>query len=555
MGRLMKSLFRPATERAASDPARLADARREAETIKDRGNAQLQRGELAAAAESYRAAIQLAPDYAEAYNNLGNVLRLQERLVEAEGMLQQAIALKPELGPAHFNLGLVAADLGKHAAAAAAFRTALEKMPDHTMARLGLADALNAGGRHAEAISEFTRVLEREPRNVGARIGIGVAQRYAGNTPAAIASLEAALAIEDAAMAWRYLGMIHHEDRRWHQALACYRKAHAGEPANFQSAWNLALLLLLLGDYAEGFALFEQRLVASGELRDSMADAREHYRQLGGAARAWQGDAMPGKTCLVWTEQGLGDTLMLLRYLPLLRERSGARLVVQCEEPLARLVAELPDVERVVAKTALVHTLAYDVHCPMMSLPYRCDSRLETLPATVPYLRVPEALQTYWRERLGGPGRCAGLVWSGNKSSDRHASRSLVLDDLTALADIAGVRWVSLQKGAAAAEANGQTWLETQSIAACTDLLDTAALVTQLDLVVTIDTSVAHLAGALGKPVWLLHRMEGEWRWLLERTDSPWYPSMRIFRQTAERDWAVVLSELTAALREWAGGV
>jgi hypothetical protein len=248
-------------------------------------------------------------------------------------------------------------------------------------------------------------------------------------------------------------------------------------------------------------------------------------------------------------EEGLGDCLMTMRYLPKLAEKGAGKVLVLADPALARLVQTLPTVGEITSRVDRLSPDSFDLHCPMMSLPYAFGTRADTIPNAVPYLSVPHDMREAWSGRLSGTKRPrVGLVWSGNRNYGRDALRSLSLRQLEPLMGVSGTGFVSLQKGEAAKELQRSDWPILDRMNECADFLDTAALIANLDLVISVDTSVAHLAGALGKPVWLLNRFESEWRWQLDREDSPWYPTMRIFGQPAFGDWNSVLQKIAREL-------
>jgi hypothetical protein len=270
----------------------------------------------------------------------------------------------------------------------------------------------------------------------------------------------------------------------------------------------------------------------------------------------WRGEPAAGRRILLHPEQGLGDTLQFVRYAPLLAAR-GLSVVLEVQRPLLRLMQGMPGVEAVIA--AGEKRPEVDLHCPLMSLPFACATDLESIPAATPYLSPPANLEKTWRARVpeqpgSAPGLLVGLVWAGNPRPEdvrthyTDKRRSTGLAALAPLAEVAGMRWFSLQKDGATDPAAARAFDFTDLMPQVADFADTAALVSQLDLVIAVDTSVAHLAGALGKPVWVLSRFDGCWRWLHGRDDTPWYPSMRLYRQEQPGDWAPVVARVAVDL-------
>jgi hypothetical protein len=306
---------------------------------------------------------------------------------------------------------------------------------------------------------------------------------------------------------------------------------------------------LLRGEYAEGWREFEWRW---------RGGTAEEIKLRGFAEPQWQGEDVAGKTLLLHAEQGFGDTLQFCRYASLVG--ATARVILEVQPPLVRLCSGLAGVARVVARGE--PPPAFDLHCPLMSLPLAVGTTLDTIPSGVPYLAADPELVVGWRERLAGlDGLRVGLVWAGSLRPEPELSaidrrRSITLAMMASLGEASGVSFISLQKGEPAAQsANAALGLALHDFTAnLQDFADTAALIEALDLVISVDTSVAHLAGALGKPIWLLNRFDTCWRWLLNRDDSPWYPQLRQFRQPSPGDWNSVMRAVRDALQRRAAG-
>ena len=493
----------------------------------------------AEAISAYRRAVSIRPDYAEAHNNLGNALRSAGQLDEAIASYQQAVAVQPGHVEAHNNLGLAYQANGQPDAAKASLERALALKPDYAEAHNNLGSVFAAEGQTGPAISCYRHALRLKPDFAEAHNNLGNALLTEGDLQESIASYQRALASRPAyADALNNLGNALQTVGQLDAAIRNYEQALALQPDLADAWWNLAYALLLKGDYAAGWPLYEWRWKAIGKhgaLRDF-------------AAPLWLGESpLAGRTILLHHEQGLGDTLQMLRYVPLLADQ-GARVIIEVPPSLEALAAGVPGAATVVIRGQSLP--AFDVHCPCMSLPLAFGTTLATIPASVPYLFVPEATRDTWRERLGKhTGLRIGLAWSGSgtHSNDRH--RSLPLGRLLPLLR-AGPGFHSLQKEYRPDDRTalaGESRLRDYS-ADLADLADTAGLIGELDLVITVDTAVAHLAGALGKPVWLLLPFAPDYRRLLERIDSPWYPTMRLFRQPAFGDWGAVIRTVSAAL-------
>jgi tetratricopeptide (TPR) repeat protein len=480
------------------------------------GHIMLRLGDHAAAAASFEAALRCRADRAEDHHGLGVALHALGRPAEAEACYREALRLRADFADAHCNLGTALCDLGRPAEAAACCREALRLRPHYPEAYLALGNALAATGQPAEAEASYRAALRLRPDYADAH----------GNRGTVLMKLQRAA-----------------------EAAASYRAALRLQPKSATYHYGLGYALLLAGQFAEGWQEYEWRW----EMKPQRLSAREF------AQPAWRGEPVADRVVLLYAEQGLGDTLQFCRYVPLLA--ANARTVLEVQAPLVRLLARLPGPVEVVARgEQLPH---FDLHCPLLSLPRVFGTTLDTIPAAVPYLTADPALVAGWRERLARLERLrVGLVWAGGRSApeseyaamDRR--RSIALAALAPLGEASGVSIVSLQKGEPAAQAaHPPAGMVLHDFTAdLHDFADTAALVDCLDLVISVDTSVAHLAAAMGKPVWLLNRFDTDWRWLLDREDSPWYSRLRQFRQPTLGDWKSVIRRVADALRKLAAG-
>lgn len=523
-----------------------------AEEWKNRGNAHMARGELDEAARCYRQSIASDPGYAQAYNNLGLLLKQQGQPGAAREHLTKAVSLAPQLFQGHFNLGGLAKDAGELDIAARHFRRCLEINPDDENAILELAHTLLAQNQGDSARLLLQQALEHHPGSADLQFYLANVLKETGALDEACAAYEATLRIkEDHWPAALNLGLTHQDRQDW-AAAEKYLRLAARPTGNIDAQLSLGGLLLLLGRLDEGFAQMEQRL-APGAPPD-YAYVPRTLQRLGGKPR-WAGEPLAGKKLLVWGEQGLGDTLMMARYLPRLKALGANELIVCVQPHLIRMFRQLDCVDRIENLAAPTLSPAFDLHCPCMSLPHLLGTTLETIPADVPYLTVPADLRDAWRQRLAPlPGLRVGIVWAGNPTLHKDAQRSIPLRQWASVLSTPGVSFISLQKGAATSQRSEGASAITDRMDECEDMLDTAALIDGLDLVICVDTSIAHLAGALGKPVWMLNRFGSEWRWLIDRADSPWYPTMRIFNQDTLDNWQPCLESVASALRQLADG-
>ncbi len=490
----------------------------------------------------YQSAVSLAPNFAEAHNNLGAALQALDRAKEAAVCHRKALALSPDYPEAHNNLGTALQRLGKADEALACYRKALQLNPNYAVAHNNLGNLFQELNRPDEALSCYRKALALKPGYAKAHNNLGVILQKLGKPQEALDCYRQALTLTPAyAEALNNLGSALQELGKPDEAQMYYQQALQLDPALSKAQWNLSLSLLLHGDLAAGLPLYEKRFEGADD--SESARSRATLARLSAKPR-WQGEDLRGKNLLVWTEQGLGDSLMMLRYLSLFRDKGAGSILVACQPKLVKIMQTLPAVDRVIGDGASLPLDDFDCHCPMMSLPYLFGTGLDTIPNAVPYISVPPAMTEKWAQRLAAIKEMkVGLVWAGSKTQKKDYLRSIPFQALAPLLALPGVQFVSLQKGESENHVALLDWM-----AECEDFMDTAALMQQLDLVISVDTAAAHLAGALGRPVWLLNRFESEWRWMLEREDSPWYPTMRIFRQPALHDWGSVVQRVAREL-------
>jgi tetratricopeptide (TPR) repeat protein len=476
----------------------------------DRATLLVELGRPGAALAGFDAALAAAPDFMEAHNDRGGALIALERPGDALASFEAAIALNPDAAQPHSNRAAALNALERPEDAKAACETAIRLAPDHAGARHNLGTALLKLDRPAEALAAFDEALALAPDVADTHAGRGLAL-YALRRPAA--------------------------------ALASYDAALTLRPDEAQTHFSRAAARLVLGDLPGGFDDYRWRWRLSGT-RLRLPDL---------PCPLWAGEDLAGKAILVHSEQGFGDVLQFVRYLPALAA-SAARVTLQADPGLARLLRSIPGVEVATSYDADAH----DFHIPLMDMPLVLGTTLATIPGGTPYLAADLADVAVWAARLDplGPGRRVGLVWAGKSRAHDPAAfaidkrRSLRLAQFAPLGAVPGARFFSLQKGEPAAEAGAPPpALELVDLTGdLADFADTAALIANLDLVISVDTSVAHLAGALGKPVWILSRFDGCWRWLNGREDSPWYPTARLFHQHTRGDWNEVIARVAEAL-------
>ena len=480
----------------------------------------IQQGQLEPAWVTVHEVLNADPRSAAAIQMRGLIYAQLGHMNEAVADFRQAVVLTPNDPVAHNNLGNALRPLGQWEESLRACERALALAPDYPDAQLSHANALLDLGRPAEAVAGYDRLLQSSSRDPRALSNRGLALRSLNRAGDAVLSFEQALAVD---------------------------------PGNHDIRANAGQAYLATGELKRGFALFESRW------RNPIMAA---YLQSRGFDRPfWQGEEpLEGRALLLHSEQGYGDIFQFCRYAALAAER-GARVVIEVQQPAVALMRMLKGVDQVIEYGQPLP--AFDLHCPVMSLPHAFGTTLESIPADVPYLSADPAKTGWWTDRLGPKARPrVGLVWSSGVRPDQpelaaaNGRRNLPFEKLRALAGLP-LDFVSLQKGHPAEaefDAVDPAGWDGPAIANLSkdiaDWSDTAALIENLDLVVTVDTSTAHLAGAMGRPVWVMNRFDPCWRWLETRADSPWYPTMRLFRQPSMGDWDGVLAEVRGELEK-----
>jgi tetratricopeptide (TPR) repeat protein len=508
----------------------LALAPGSADTLYNLGNICQDLGQPEQAAAYFEQALQIRPDVVELHNNLGTALQSLGRLDEAIAHYNHALTLRPEGVEVLDNLAGALRAQGQLEAARACYERALSLCPNRIESQIGLGVVLRDSGRLEEAVRCYERVLALAPDHPETLNNLGVALVDLGRPEEAAAHYERLLTLQpDRADAHYNLGIALQRQHRYPEALASYGRALTYKPDYAQAHFNRSLALLLTGNFDEGWPEYEWRF--------AVARYDRNFDQ-----PLWSGEPLAGERILIHAEQGFGDTLQFIRYLPAVAERGG-RVTLEVPGPLVRLARTIPGASEIIAAGDAIP--AFDIHCPLLSLPRVFKTNLTTIPQVVPYLSVPGGVSPVWAEQISAaPGLRVGLVWAGTTMG------AIDLQLLQPLWEVRGVSWFSLQVGDRSRDMLLLDGVKITDVSPwLADFAETAAAVMQLDLVISVDTSVAHLAGALGRPVWLLLPNLPDWRWLLDREDSPWYPTARLFRQSKEKDWLAVACEVAAALR------
>jgi tetratricopeptide (TPR) repeat protein len=493
-------------------------------------------GQLAEAEVRYNEILAIDPNHVDGLHLLGVVAHQSGRQERAIDLIGKAIALNDRVAAFHHNMGLALHKLGRPQEAMVHHTRAIELKPDYVEAHHNLANCLKEQGRVDAALGQYERVLALRPDYAEAHNNLGNTLREQGQLHKAIGSYQQALALSPQyAEAHNNLGVALQEQGKLEEAVVRYQRALALRPDFAEAHRGEAQLRLLLGDFERGLPKFEWR-------------SRVAERQRAFVQPLWLGKGdLAGRTILLHTDYGFGDAIQFSRYAGKLAQ-TGAQVILEVRPPLKALMLELDAPVGVLARGEPLPP--FEFHCPVMSLPLALGTRINTIPANVPYLRPPADRREHWGTRIPkSESLRVGLVWCGSNHG-RADRRPIPLEQLTPLLSLPGIRFVSLQKNIRSADA-GALRRHSQIIEVgneLRDFADTAAVVAQLDLVVSIDTAVAHLAGAMGKPVYILLPDPPSWRWLLDREDSPWYPTARLFRQRTPGDWNDVVSRVAQAI-------
>lgn len=456
------------------------------------------------------------PDaHAVVFYFLGNALRAAESFVEARAAFEQAVALEPTMAEAHNNLALVLGKLGFEDEARLSLDRATAANPGLAAPRSNLGAIMSRGSSLDEAAAMLREAVRLDPESLDARTNYGAVLM---------------------------------RQRRFAEAEVEFRRVLAVSPGFPSAELNLGLMLLTEGRLEEGWPYYDCRWK-----QPQLAEKRPPL-----TSPCWAGEPLDGKTLLVFAEQGFGDNIQFVRYVRLIRQRyPTVRIIHYCLHSLSELFQASP----VAADCEILRwgepIPAHDVHCPIMSLPWRFGTTLASIPDQGPYLAPTDAAIAAWQERFAAlPQPRVGLVWASSETFVYRSAKTVALRQLMPLLDVSGVTWVSLQFGKEAGEI-AENDLAARIVDPMADVhtfLDTAAIIAQLDLVISVDTAVAHLAGAMGKPVWMLDRFDTDWRWLLGREDSPWYRSLRIFRQAELGAWEPVVERACRELETFVNG-
>jgi tetratricopeptide (TPR) repeat protein len=526
----------------------------------------------------YQKAIETKPETFEAYIKLGRLYHSQGNFNGAIRCYQKANQLKPDSVEVHYSAGLAYQALDKFDDAIASYDEAIRLNPDYVEAYFNLGDILYARGQMEAAIENYRHALRCRPEMIEAHNNLGNAFKAQGNLEAAVESYRQAVRLKpDIAEVYYNLGSALHLKEEFDNAITNFRLALQHKPQyaeaynhlglayknqgyldqaaeNFSQAlrvnphlaeahWNRSFTYLLKGNFEDGWDDYDWRF------QQAKWQTFYPYRYSG---PRWSGSDCEGKTLFVHDEQGLGDTLQFVRYLPMAKARCG-KIIFETRKELIDLLQGFPGIDKLVIRSSWqAATENWDFYIPLLSLPKVFGTTLKTIPNHVPYLSADSKKVEYWKNRLTGNGFKVGIVWAGRPMHADDRNRSFALKQFLPLSGIQGIQLIGLQKGEAAKQVN-DLGTETGIVnlgEEFEDFTDTAGVIQNLDLVISVDTAVAHLAGAMGKAVWVLLPFIPDWRWIMDRDDSPWYPTMRLFRQKVRKDWESVFQRIEKKLRK-----
>ena len=498
----------------------------------DLGTIYQNRGQIEKAITQYQKALSFNSNFTEAIYNLGNAFKELGRWPEVVLYSRKAITLDPSIPEAHYILGIAFYEQDELDQAISSWQKALQLRPQFTQIYFNLGIAYYNKGCLEKAFDYCRKAVELYPDMAEAHYNLGLVYYGKDFLEEAIRCWQKTIQLDPGHRdAFNNLGVAFQDKLNLDKAQRCFQQAIVNNPGFSEARWNQSLCHLLAGSFREGWNDYQARF----RIKDIFIN--RHFPQ-----PLWDGGDLNGKRILLYAEQGFGDTIQFIRYVPLVVKRGG-RVFVECQADLFPLLDPMPGIERLIKQGDPLPV--FDIQCPLLSLPLAFNTTLEDIPVEVPYLSINPHKIRKWRQCLAAdqPKKKVGLVWAGRPTHKKDRKRSLAFEAFNPLADIPGITFYSLQKGEARPQLLKRAE-EMKLIDVAGDLVDfteTGALMENLDLVITVDTAAAHLAGALGKPVWTLLPYLPDWRWLLHREDSPWYPSMRLFRQPSPGEWTSVI--------------
>jgi len=492
---------------------------------------------------AYTQATTLRPTYTDAYNNMALAVSLQGQHLKAIEYLKQALKLCPDSAVTYYNLANTLCHLNSDHEAIDHYQKALRLDPNLVQAHVNLASLFQAKSRHAEAIASYKQALKRLPNHATILHDLGNALKACGDYEEAIAVFEQAISQDkEYAQAYNSLGVTYKESGQCDQAITCYDKALAIQPDYADAHWNRTLTLLLQGKLIKGWSRYQAHYEA---LKTRTIVPQDEHP-------LWQGEPLDGKRILVRFEQGLGDNLQFIRYLPRIKQLDGV-VIYQAKPALVSLLKGFEGIDELIEATPAPNSAVdYDFQISLMDLPRVFKTTLDNIPADVPYLKTDPKKVATWQETFVHAGMKVGLVWAGSPFHRNDSNRSCPLKSLANLSETQGIQFYGLQTGPAGQNMQTHPDIRFHNLGHLfKNMSDTAAAIAHLDLVISVDTAVLHLAGALGKSVWGLLPYAPDWRWMLHRNDTPWYPTARLFRQPKPGDWTTVFDQVGHALQTY----
>jgi FKBP-type peptidyl-prolyl cis-trans isomerase 2/TolA-binding protein len=487
---------------------------------------------------SYKLALSYKYDYTEAYHNIGVIYWKLKNFEEAISNLMYAINFNPFHALSYYHLGVIYQELGQIKKATNLYERALQIDPTLSSAYFNLGVIHQDKEEYDFAIERYKKALEYSPENFGAYNNLGLCYLENENLDDAMASFQKSIELKpDFAEAYSNIGNVYHNKLMLDEAINMYKKAIDIDPNYTDAHWNLAISYLLKGELEQGWKEYEWRWKTDEFHRPSFPKP------------IWNGEPIHGKKLLIITEQGLGDALQFLRYIPLIYKK-GVKIIFTCSEELIPLIKNHEEISEIIPRNSIVPE--FDYYCSLLSLPLIFNTTINNIPQNIPYINATKKSIKYWHNKLSNNQNKMkiGIVWAGNPKHKMDKKRSIPLKTYYPLFDLKGVAFYSLQKGKGSEQVDDES--KKMGLIDLTneinDFSDTAGFIMNLDLVITVDTAVAHLAGALGRPVWVLIPYIPDWRWMLNREDSPWYPTMRLFRQSSRGDWETVVIKIRQEL-------
>ena len=505
---------------------------------------QYEAGRLNPAAQLCLTFLQHHPHDAHALHLLGAIAYKKGLYRQAIDLIREAIKNNPFMPQCHNTLGAALRATGELEEAITAYEQAISLDPQYCSAHLNMGNIFMSQGQFRAAITKYRHAISLDPVCIEAYNNMAIALQYQGEFEAAMEKCKQALLLKpDNAEVYNTIASVFMKKGRCTEAIDNYQRALKVKPDNAEAHCNLGMTFLLIGRFEEGWSEYQWRL--------NTAKASGSHRY---PVPCWDGSPFEGKRLVVHFEQGFGDNIQFIRYLPMVKRRGGT-VICEMLRPLTGLLRGFPGIDELInAPLGNRPSIRSDLHVPLLELPRIFGTTLHTIPGDVPYLHADAIKSKYWRQRLAGMDLKVGIVWAGEPAHNEDKNRSCHLRHFLRLSKIPGVQLIGLQKGAAAGQVKDLAGMIsiTNLEGELNDFTDTAAVIDNLDMVISVDTAVLHLAGAMGKPAWAMLSAAPDWRWMLDRQDSPWYPTIKLFRQRRYGNWDGVCERIAKKLERLA---